>query len=186
MDYRTSRLALAFAGVAVCVGAFMLVRSEFTRTPPAVGGVGEEQTSAAYGVPTDRYAVDTDASRVTETGGGPPVTRIEELLRDPEPTALWGRLVQQMPVQIQQVIDPLHVLVGPNDQQLVLMRSNQPHEWMQRGQRVLVDGMVGHIGELPANLHLPTDINQQLREQHRVFINVTKLLPDNTGGQEPR
>lgn len=146
------------------IGCTERLENEPDRRP---GPAHDMPTNALEGSSTGRGV--SPATGPAMTIQRPPVTNLNEIISNPNSSALVSQQVQLIGVPVQRVLSGQYVIVGEGDRGVVV-RLAELLPGVKAGQRLNVSGMIAQLGEDLAHWELDPE-NKELVKGHSIFIN---------------
>lgn len=102
------------------------------------------------------------------------ITQPEQLTQTSDPSAMVGKSVNLSSVQVQKVVGPQLLCVGPSSSSPIYVRSAQPITGINPGDTVMINGTVQQVPSSPQSLGFDEQSSQALQGQ-KVFIDAKSV-----------
>lgn len=107
-----------------------------------------------------------------------PITQIREALNISNAAALTSRPVDLADVPVQRILTPQYVLVGPDQNHVLVVRLKELAPGLKAGQHLAINGVLEPLGKDLRQWELDSE-SREIVGQHTVFVNAiqSSVLP---------
>jgi len=148
------------------------VRSEEVAAIPS----GNASSVRISGNVSDQGAAGAPPTPVEESSGagGAIITTPDQLTQASDPSSMIGKQCNLTSVEVQKVIGPQLLCVGPSSSSPIYVRTAQPITGISAGDNVMISGTVAQVPSSPSSLGFDEQSSQALQGQ-KVFIDAKNV-----------